>query len=167
MEQTSEVRPPGGRLAVGGVIFGLGMICPLFVPLVAATGLSAGWKAALSGLLLLGIPEVFMLAAVAVLGKPGFQYLRGRIFAVLRRAAPPEHVGRTRHRIGLALFVLPLLLGWLGPYALLQVPAYAEHALLVHLGGDAVLLTSLFVLGGSFWDKLRALFAHDAIVRAG
>ena len=29
-------------------------------------------------------------------------------------------------------------------------------------GGDLLLLTSLFVLGGDFWDKLRALFFHQA-----
>lgn len=30
---------------------------------------------------------------------------------------------------------------------------------------DALLLISLFVLGGEFWDKLRALFIHQAKVR--
>ena len=143
------------------------MICPLFVPLVTATGLPAGWKAGISGLLVLGIPEVFTLAAVAVLGKPGFEYLKGRIFVVLGRLAPAERVGRTRYRIGLVLFALPLLMGWLGPYLLPQVPIHAEHVLLVHVGGDAMLLASLFVLGGDFWDKLRSLFVHDASSRFG
>jgi hypothetical protein len=164
---TLETRPPGGRLAVGAAIFGLGLICPVFVPLVAATGIPPGWKAGLSALLVLGIPEVFTLAAVAVLGKPGFEYLRGRILARLRRLAPPARVGRTRYRIGLVLFVLPLLLGWLGPYVLPHVPVYTEHGLLVHVGGDALLLVSLFVLGGDFWDKLRALFIHGAVARFG
>ena len=27
---------------------------------------------------------------------------------------------------------------------------------------DVMLLTSLFVLGGEFWDKLRALFVHES-----
>jgi hypothetical protein len=30
--------------------------------------------------------------------------------------------------------------------------------------GDFILLFSLFVLGGNFWDKLRALFIRDAKV---
>ena len=30
--------------------------------------------------------------------------------------------------------------------------------------GDIILLLSLFVLGGNFWDKLRALFIRDAKV---
>ena len=167
MNAASASRPPRGRLALGATIFGLGLICPLFVPLVAATGLPAGLKTGLSGLLLLGIPEVFTLAAVAVLGKPGFDHLKGRIFAVLRRMAPPDRVGRTRYRIGLVLFALPLLLGWLGPYLLLHIPFYAEHGLALHVSGDAMLLASLVVLGGDFWDKLRALFVHGAVARFG
>jgi len=164
MGTTMQTRPPGGRLALGATIFGLGMICPVFVPLVAATELPAAWKAGLSGLLLLGIPEIFTLAAVAVLGKPGFDYLRGRIFAFLRRLAPPKRVGPTRYRIGLVLFALPLLLGWLGPY-LIPHALSAEPGLPVHIAGDVLLLASLFVLGGDFWDKLRALFVHGAVAR--
>jgi hypothetical protein len=35
----------------------------------------------------------------------------------------------------------------------------------VNLIGDMMFVSSLFVLGGNFWDKIRALFVHDAIVR--
>jgi len=28
---------------------------------------------------------------------------------------------------------------------------------------DVMLIASLFVLGGNFWDKLRALFVRDAL----
>jgi hypothetical protein len=31
-----------------------------------------------------------------------------------------------------------------------------------NLGLDVITLASLFVLGGDFWDKVRALFLHDA-----
>ena len=32
------------------------------------------------------------------------------------------------------------------------------------VAGDVLLFISLFVLGGSFWDKLRSLFQHNAYV---
>ena len=35
---------------------------------------------------------------------------------------------------------------------------------IVAVAGDLLLLTSLFVLGGDFWDKLRALFIGGAKV---
>ena len=39
------------------------------------------------------------------------------------------------------------------------IPGYFRER--VHLC-DLLLLVSLFVLGGDFWNKLRALFIHDA-----
>jgi len=130
---------------------------------VASSGLSAEWKAILSGLLLLGIPEVFTLVAVAILGRDGFSYLKGLLFGLLRKHfAPPVVVSLSRYRIGLVMFVLPLLFGWLAAYVPDYIPGYASHRLAYALGGDLLFLGSLFVLGGGFWDKLRALFVHRA-----
>jgi hypothetical protein len=36
-----------------------------------------------------------------------------------------------------------------------------EDMIACAIAGDALLLTSLFVLGGDFRDKLRSLFIHD------
>jgi hypothetical protein len=33
---------------------------------------------------------------------------------------------------------------------------------LVNVGLDLITLASLFLLGGDFWDKVRALFLHNA-----
>ena len=155
--------PPKGRLILGGAIFVFGLSCPVLVPLVLASGLPAGWKSVLSGLLLLGIPELFTIAAVAVLGKAGFNYLKSRLYAAFKRhAAPPEIVSRRRYRIGLALFVLPLFFGFLAPYVGSFIPGFDAHSRVISAAGDVLLLSSLFVLGGDFWDKLQALFIYDA-----
>ncbi len=79
-ESTAEQPAPGWRFRVGVLFFVLGLVSPVFVPLVAASALSAEWKATLSGLFLLGIPEFFWLVAAAVLGKPGFDCIKGRMF---------------------------------------------------------------------------------------
>lgn len=157
--------PSKSRLLLGGVVFVSGFLVPLAVPLVALTDLPSGWKTALSGLLLFGIPEVFMLLAVAILGKPGFAYLKALMFGYLgRRLAPPERVGVLRYRIGLVMFTLPLLLAFVTPYAGELIPGYETYRIWYGLTGDLLLLFSLFVLGGEFWDKLRALFLHEARV---
>jgi len=46
------------RLTLGGVILVVGLLCPLSIPWVASSDLPTWWKAVLSGLLLLGIPEL-------------------------------------------------------------------------------------------------------------
>jgi hypothetical protein len=37
-----------------------------------------------------------------------------------------------------------------------------QHPHLMAMSGDLLLIVSLFILGGDFWDKLRALFVRDA-----
>ncbi len=154
--------PPKGRLLVGGTIFVVGFLAPLLVPLVAASDLPVAWKTGLSGLLLVGIPEIFMVIAAAVLGKPGFEYLKSRLLAALRGLRPAGGTTRARHRIGVVLFLIPVLFGWLAPYIGSHIPAYADHQLMVGFAGDGLLIIGLFVLGGDFWDKLGALFAYGS-----
>ena len=162
---TIEQLTHGWRFRAGILFFVLWLICPVFIPLVYATGLPTSWKATLSGLLVLGIPQACGLLAVVLLGKEGFNYLKGRFFGFFRKLAPPDRVSRTRYRIGLVLFVIPLFFGWLAPYAPEWIPGYEEHRFIINVTGDLMFFSSLFVLGGDFWDKVRALFLHEAKVQ--
>lgn len=162
---TEEQPTRGWQFRIGVLLFVLGGISPVFVPLVTALDVSPEWKAMLSGLLVLGIPELLWVAAAAILGKRGFDYIKGKIFGMFKRYAPPAVVSPMRYRIGLVLFVLPLLAGWLTPYVSHLLPAYEGNRFAIAFAGDLMLLTSLFVLGGDFWDKLRALFIRAAKAR--
>ena len=148
------------RFRIGMALFVTGLFSPLLVHLVTASSLSTEWKTALSGLLLLGIPELLWVAAAAVAGKSGFDYIKSKAFGVVRRYVLADSVGPVRYRIGMAMFVMPLLFGWLAPYAEHLIDGIAFRSLGWSLGGDLLLLASLFVLGGEFWDKLRALFVY-------
>lgn len=153
---------PTGRLYVGSTIFVAGFLAPLLIPLVAASSLPAGLKAALSGLLALGIPELGMLVAVAVMGKPGFEFLKARLGRFFRQYGPPATVSPTRYTVGLVMFTLPLLLAWATPYAPYLLHGLDLNRLGLAVAGDLTWVTSLFVLGGDFWDKLRSLFVYGA-----
>jgi hypothetical protein len=144
------------------MIFGLGFAAPLAIPLVTSSDLSTAWKTAIAGVLALGVPEVMMVVAAAVMGKEGFAELKRRFGRFFARYGPPERVGRTRYRVGLAMFTLPLLLGWLAPYLGRHLPGFDSYRLIWAVTGDVIFVASLFVLGGEFWDKLRALFVHRA-----
>jgi hypothetical protein len=41
------------------------------------------------------------------------------------------------------------------------LPLTQAQVLSIAVAGDVLLLASLFVLGGEFWDKLRSLFDYD------
>jgi hypothetical protein len=150
------------RFTLGLIVFIVGFLSPLLIPLVKAAKLSAGWKVFISGALAVGIPEVFSVAAIAIMGKSGFNAIKDFIFKLFKKYGPPDVVGPTRYRIGLVMFVLPILFGWLAPYAPHLIPGYATHRMVFNLMGDLILISSLFVLGGDFWDKVRSLFIHGA-----
>jgi hypothetical protein len=137
---------------------------PLLIPLVLRSDLSTGLKTALSGALAVGIPEVGTLIAVAIMGKPGYRVIKGWLARLFRRVAPPARVSHARYRTGLVLFFVPVLFGWLAPYIRDCLPGYGNHPMVYALAGEASLLLGLFLLGGDFWDKLRALLTHSARV---
>ena len=159
---TSESPAAGWRLQLGIALFVLSIILPLAgVPLVALLGLSKGMTTTISGFLLVGA-EVMGVAAIAVMGKSGYLYLKSRVLGFLKRVGPPDEVSRRRYTFGLVMFCVPILFSWVSPYASRWIPVVTTHPLPFALGGDLLLLTSLFVLGGDFWDKVRALFVRDA-----
>ena len=155
---------PGWRFTTGVTLFVLGLVCPLFVPLVTATNLTGKTKAIFSGALALGVPELLWLAAVALMGKAGFDLIKGRVFGFMKRHAMPATVSRTRYRVGLVMILVPVMLGFAQPYVSTVFEQLAEYRVQVGVAGDVLLLVSLFVLGGEFWDKVRALFVHGARV---
>ena len=160
--QTTELPPPGWRFRTGIGFFALGWVCPFFIPLVTASSLPAAWKTIISGLLLVGGPEVFTLVSIAFLGKDGFNYISSRLFAFFKRAAPQARVSRTRYNTGLVVWALLVLYGSFIWYAPDLIPGYDENRIVMNLVADFLFIVSFFVLGGDFWDKFRALFIYDA-----
>ena len=156
------VNPKPWRLTVGIGIFVLSIVLPVAgIPLVAALNLSAAATASVSGVLLVGA-EILGIGAIALMGKDGYAFLKNSIARFFKQYGPPQTVSKRRYTIGLILFILPLLFGWLSVYIGSWIPYYSDNPLPFAVGGDLLLLTSLFVLGGDFWDKLQALFVHDA-----
>jgi hypothetical protein len=160
----TEQPQAGWRFRLGLTILIVGWFSPLLIPVITRTSLATEWKTIISGLLAVGIPEVFTVAAIAIMGKSGYNLIKEKFFSFLKKHGPPDRVSLTRYRIGLVMFVLPLLFAWLGPYGAHRIPGYEAHRFVVSLIGDMVFVVSLFVLGGEFWDKVRALFIHQAEV---
>jgi hypothetical protein len=160
----SEKPAADWRIKLGTALLGLSIVLPVVgVPLMATLDLSTTMTASLSGALLVGA-EVLGVCAVAVMGKSGFAFIKNRIFGFLKQHGPPQKVSRGRYNIGLMIFCVPLLFGWLLPYISKWVPGLLSSPLLFAIGGDILILTSLLVLGGDFWDKIRSLFIHNAEV---
>jgi len=61
----------GWRFRVGLTILIVGWLSPLLIPFVTRTSLATEWKTIISGLLAVGIPEVFTVVAIAKLVEEG------------------------------------------------------------------------------------------------
>jgi len=161
MEKDPE--QPNWRFRTGVIVFVVSWCSPILIPLVTASGLPVHWKTIIAGALAVGIPEIGTILAIAILGKSGFETMKHRIFSFLKKHGPSDRVSLARYRVGLVIFGIPLLFGWLSPYLQKLIPQYDENRILLSVIGDLLLIGSLFVLGGDFWDKIRSLFVHDAI----
>ena len=158
-------KSPTGKLWIGIIILAVGFLSPLLIPLVLATHWSTGVKSVISGLLAFGIPELFMIIAVGIMGKEGFNYLKRYLSLVLRRYGPPDEVSLLRYRIGLFMFLLPLFVSIIMPYLSHKVAFFNDREVTIMLILHGMLFLSLFMLGGDFWDKLRGLFLRRAKIK--
>jgi len=163
-DESADTSPPieRSRLILGGALFAGGFFCPLAIPLVNSFDLPNSWKTALSAALVFGLPEVGMILAAAVLGKDGFAWLKRRLLALLRRHTEVAAISATRYRIGLVLFLLPLLIGWIQPYLWHFLPSLTSSwsFFVPAIALDVMFASSFVVLGAGFWEKIRSLFSH-------
>jgi hypothetical protein len=163
VQRATEHAAGGWRFKLGMLIFVAAFAIWLLVPLTAALNASAATLAALSGIVFVA-NKVLLLAVVAVMGKPGFQQLKRHVFGYVAMLAPAPKVGRLRHASGMVMFTLPLVTTFLEPYDDYIWPAALTHGWQVELASDLIFIASFFVLGGNFWDKIRALFVRTAEV---
>ena len=110
--------------------------------------------------------SIVPVVSIAVMGKAGFAYVKNSIMVLLRRYGPPKEVGPIRYYIGLVMWLLPAAYSWILMYATPEmIPGFPEYRIHMALTFDFIFICSFFVLGGDFWDKVRALFIHKAKVR--
>ena len=62
------------------------------------------------------------------------------------------------------LLLIPIFLAWISPYLAELAPSIGRNTIRDGVIGDALLLIGLLLLGGDFWDKLRAFFVRNAKV---
>ncbi len=157
-----SIKPTTARLWLGILILVIGFLSPLLIPLILATELSTSTKSVISGLLAFGIPELFMVVAIGIMGKDGFNYLKRYLSLVLRRYGPPDEVSPIRYNIGLIMFILPLVVSFIAPYFGHKLAFFENSEITIMIILHTMLFISLFVLGGDFWEKLRGLFIRRA-----
>src|SRR5262245_1571344 len=94
----AAARPPKGRLLAGIGVFALGWVVTLaIVSIITASPLTPSAQTTVAGIVVFVGPKIGVLAAIAIMGKPGFTYLQRKVFGYLK---PPAEVSPARYRIG-------------------------------------------------------------------
>lgn len=161
--KTEAAAAPEWRFKLGIFIFIFAFALWLLLPLAASMSVPGPRIAAMTGVIFVA-NKVLLLTCIAVMGKAGFQQLKGMIFGYTKGLTPSGPVGPTRHTIGLVMFCLPLLSATLEPYVDQFFPGLRPNLWQLQALGDLMLVGSFFVLGGDFWSKIRALFVRTAKV---
>jgi hypothetical protein len=86
---TTERKPSGWRMSFALALWVGGFFLPLLIPFVTALPVPVATKTALSGLLVLGLPQLLTVVAIALVGKSGFQYLKEQLFGAAKKLGPP------------------------------------------------------------------------------
>lgn len=158
---TSTQAKPGIRLYLGISFI---LVSFLMVP----TGLFVvkffhphSMKALILGFFWINGP-LWKMIGIATMGKVSYSYIVSQLKLRLRYTVRSQPVGKVRYYIGLFMFILPFVPSYVMAYAPHLLPEYAEMRIYLNIFFDVVFISSLFVLGGDFWDKLRSLFDWKA-----
>jgi hypothetical protein len=164
MKNNEAVKPPepGPQFYAGVTFLVIGFLLPLLIPFVVHLDVSTEVRTLISGILLVGGPEVFSVIAIAIMGKSGFVYIKAKVFALLKRALPTGEVSRFRYNFGLVLLIPHVIFAYITFYAPHWLPGYDDHRVAINLTADFLFVITLIILGQEFWEKLRALFIYDA-----
>lgn len=105
---------------------------------------------------------LWKIIGIGIMGKVSYYYIVEHLEIHYKRIVKPKPISRTRYYIGLFMFTLPFVPSYVIAYAPHLLPELASWRVYLNIFFDLVFLSSLFILGGDFWDKLRALFNYSA-----
>jgi hypothetical protein len=134
--------------------FGIAALVPfLFSPTVAS--------ALVTGVVISG--ELGFWVSAALLGRPFIEALKAKPAALLTRRSSraPRPISRPRHVFGLVLFSLSFVTYYVAmatPFLHLSKSTELTAIVVVAITGELLFVSSLFVLGGEFWGRIKALY---------
>jgi hypothetical protein len=154
---------PGMRLYIGIGIFVLSFFMLPLGLFLQRFALHHYMKHIIVGIFWLTAPAM-KIGSVAILGKPSYLWIKSQFQHHFTRVFKTRHESRLRYNIGLFLFCIPVIPTYIMAYAPMFFSSIFYVRLILNVSCDAIFIASLFVLGGDFWDKLKALFIFSAKV---
>ena len=144
----------GLKYKIGMTLIILSFTLPLFAIIVPFLGLSTATTTTIVAFLMVGVPEVFLIAGGALAGKEALASIKSKLF---------QPAGKIRYQIGLVLFIGGVLVNWIAAYLeIMDVIKLDQHTLLVATGViDLVTIAGILMMGVEFFAKFKRLFVWE------
>lgn len=124
----------------------------------------------ISSITLISAESAFAISIV-LLGKDFMNMIKAKfkgLFSKKGSSTSSKPISKLRYRIGIILFLLTIAI----PSILTEIVLYYDYVdviglnnlLYIFLSFDVIFISSLFILGGEFIDKLRELFTYADVV---
>ena len=144
------------KYKIGMALIIAGIASPLLSFLVPLLGLSTAAASTAVAFLMIGLPEIFLVAGGVLAGKEALLTVKYRLF---------KPAGRVRYLLGLVLFVCTILANWILVYlALTDVVLMEQENLLIIIGSlDIVNVASILMMGVEFFAKFKRIFVFEGV----
>jgi len=141
----------------------LAVICPFFAFIVPLFDFDSKTRAFLITFFLIGAPELFLFLGAILAGKEAVEFIKKVIRKILKRESPIRKISNARYGIGLWMLFGSIAINWGLSYLFLNIKLSPDSSveLLITAILDIITITSFFVLGGQFWEKLKRLFKYE------
>jgi len=155
---------PGFRFYLGLIIFVASFFMLPIGLILKGFMLTHFWKGFVLAAFWISAP-IMKITSIAILGKASYNWINYKMHYIFHHVAKPHQVTPLRYNFGLVLFVLPFLPNYMISFMphLFNIDITTRYVIIII--SDVMFISSLFVLGGDFWDKLRALFVYTAKAR--
>ena len=125
---------------------------PFFAFVIPFLGLSTTVTTFVTGIFIVGGPELVFFIGVFLAGKEGVELVKKKLW---------KPAGKVRYMIGIVLFVICILTNWLCAYlevtGVIKVSLHTQ--LYVMATFDILSIASLFVMGPEFFIKFMSIFS--------
>ena len=154
MKQSERVTKNSLKYKVGLVLIAFSCIIPFFAFIIPFLGLPITATAIISGIIIVGGPELIFIIGVFLAGKEGVQFVQKKLW---------KPAGKVRYMIGVVLFVISILTNWLCTYLELTdiINASLHTQLYIMATFDILLIVSLFIMGPEFFIKFMNIFSWE------
>ena len=147
------------KYKIGLVLIAFSCVMPVCAFVIPFLGFSTATTTFITGMFLIGAPELFFVLGVFLAGKDAVGLLKQKLW---------KPAGKIRYLLGLALFVICILINWVCVYIeLTEVFPYNLYVQLCLMATfDLLLILSMFIMGPEFFIKIRSIFSWEGVKKA-